>query len=200
MRILGIIIIVLVLGFFGGYGIMHSQIDNNRGREANNVIPMDAKAEQHWKDSSSEILTKKQAEAIAIEDANIKEKDIYGLHTKKENYYGIDIYDVEFFVDQKEYNYNIDVNTGEILAMEYEVDKKDYINLMGNPVDEQMAKELVKQQIPGVTDRDINIRREQENDFWQYEVFVEYKGINYEISIDKNTGTFVEWKWEKHHR
>ena len=30
MRIVGIIIIILVLGFFGGYGIMQSQIDDQK--------------------------------------------------------------------------------------------------------------------------------------------------------------------------
>ena len=30
VRIVGIIIIILVLGFFGGYGIMQSQIDDQK--------------------------------------------------------------------------------------------------------------------------------------------------------------------------
>lgn len=199
MRILGIIIIVLVLGLFGGYGIMHSQIDDSKAREANNVIPMDKKAEQQWENSSNTI-TQQDAELIAVEDAGIQIKDVHNMYTKKENYYGIDIYDVEFIDGQKEYNYNIDVNTGEIIAMDYEIDERDYVNLVGNPVDEQIVKDLIKKQIAGVTDKNIKIKSEHEDDFWQYEAYVEYKGINYEITVDKNTGTFVEWKWQKHHR
>lgn len=49
MRIVGIIIIILVLGFFGGYGIMQSQIDDQKEKEfkgVKNVIPMDNRTEQ----------------------------------------------------------------------------------------------------------------------------------------------------------
>ena len=41
VRIVGIIIIILVLGFFGGYGIMQSQIDDQKEfKGVKNVIPM----------------------------------------------------------------------------------------------------------------------------------------------------------------
>lgn len=47
MRIVGIIIIILVLGFFGGYGIMQSQIDDKKEfKGVKNVIPMDNRTEQ----------------------------------------------------------------------------------------------------------------------------------------------------------
>ena len=47
MRIVGIIIIILVLGFFGGYGIMQSQIDDQKEfKGVKNVIPMDNRTEQ----------------------------------------------------------------------------------------------------------------------------------------------------------
>ena len=47
VRIVGIIIIILVLGFFGGYGIMQSQIDDQKEfKEVKNVIPMDNRTEQ----------------------------------------------------------------------------------------------------------------------------------------------------------
>lgn len=47
VRIVGIIIIILVLGFFGGYGIMQSQIDDKKEfKGVKNVIPMDNRTEQ----------------------------------------------------------------------------------------------------------------------------------------------------------
>ena len=47
VRIVGIIIIILVLGFFGGYGIMQSQIDDQKEfKGVKNVIPMDNRTEQ----------------------------------------------------------------------------------------------------------------------------------------------------------
>ena len=94
MRIVGIIIIILVLGFFGGYGIMQSQIDDQKEfKGVKNVIPMDNRTEQQIeqhdvKVEKSGIISKEQAEIIVLENADMEAKDISGLKTKIENYYG----------------------------------------------------------------------------------------------------------------
>lgn len=206
MRIIGIVIIIVVLGFFGGYGIMQSQMDNRIDvKEAKNLIPMDNKTEQQLEQSpnnlkveKSETISKEQAEAIALENADIQAKDISKLKTKIENYYGKDIYDIEFYADNKEYNYNVDMYGGEILAMDYEIDKKYYAKLSGKAVDEAGAIELVKAQIPNCTTGDIKLKLEHDDDYLQYEGRAQVNGILYEFTIDKNTGTFVEWKWKNH--
>ena len=76
MRIVGIIIIILVLGFFGGYGIMQSQIDDQKEfKGVKNVIPMDNRTEQQIeqhdvKVEKSGIISKEQAEIIVLENGN----------------------------------------------------------------------------------------------------------------------------------
>ena len=112
--------------------------------------------------------------------------------------YGKDIYDIEFYADNKEYNYNVDMYGGEILAMDYEIDKKYYAKLSGKPVDEAGAIELVKAQIPNCTTGDIKLKLEHDDDYLQYEGRAQVNGVLYEFTIDKNTGTFVEWKWKNH--
>ena len=200
------IIIILVLGFFGGYGIMQSQIDNRMEvKDAKNVIPMDNRTERQLEKSLDDLkveksgrISKEQAETIVLENADMEAKDISRLKTKIENYYGIDIYDIEFYADNKEYNYNVDMYGGEILAMDYEIDKKYYAKLSGHPVDEIGAIELVKAQIPNCTTDDIKLKLEHDDDYLQYEGRAQVNGVLYEFTIDKNTGTFVEWKWKNH--
>ena len=133
-----------------------------------------------------------------LENADMEAKDISGLKTKIENYYGKDIYDIEFYADNKEYNYNVDMYGGEILAMDFVFDKKYYAKLSGKPIDEAGAIELVKAQIPNCTTGDINLKLEHDDDYLQYEGRAQVNGVLYEITIDKNTGTFVEWKWKNH--
>lgn len=204
VRFVGIIIIILVLGFFGGYGIMQSQIDDQKEfKGVKNVIPMDNRTEQQIeqhdvKVEKSGIISKEQAEIIVLENADMEAKDISRLKTKIENYYGKDIYDIEFYADNKEYNYNVDMYGGEILAMDYEIDKKYYAKLSGKPVDEAGAIELVKAQIPNCTTGDIKLKLEHDDDYLQYEGRAQVNGVLYEFTIDKNTGTFVEWKWKNH--
>ncbi|WP_302486828.1 PepSY domain-containing protein [uncultured Megamonas sp.] len=205
MRIIGIIIIIVVLGFFGGYGIMHSQLDNSIGsKEAKNIIPMDNKTEQQLQESPNNLkveksgtISKEQAETIVLDNADIQAKDISKLKTKIENYYGKDIYDIEFYADNKKYDYNVDMYGGEILAMDYEIDKKYYAKLKGKSIDEEEAKALVVAQIPNVDAQSIRLNLEHDDDYLQYEGMVQVDGILYEFTIDKNTGTFVEWKWKK---
>ena len=96
VRIVGIIIIILVLGFFGGYGIMQSQIDDQKEfKGVKNVIPMDNRTEQQIeqhdvKVEKSGIISKEQAEIIVLENADMEAKDISRLKTKIENYYGFE--------------------------------------------------------------------------------------------------------------
>lgn len=111
---------------------MQSQIDDQKEfKGVKNVIPMDNRTEQQIeqhdvKVEKSGIISKEQAEIIVLENADMEAKDISRLKTKIENYYGKDIYDIEFYADNKEYNYNVDMYGGEILAMDYEIDKKYY--------------------------------------------------------------------------
>ena len=114
---------------------MQSQIDDQKEfKGVKNVIPMDNRTEQQIeqhdvKVEKSGIISKEQAEIIVLENADMEAKDISRLKTKIENYYGKDIYDIEFYADNKEYNYNVDMYGGEILAMDYEIDKKYYAKL-----------------------------------------------------------------------
>lgn len=116
---------------------MQSQIDDQKEfKGVKNVIPMDNRTEQQIeqhdvKVEKSGIISKEQAEIIVLENADMEAKDISRLKTKIENYYGKDIYDIEFYADNKEYNYNVDMYGGEILAMDYEIDKKYYAKLSG---------------------------------------------------------------------
>lgn len=203
MRIIGIIIIIVVLGFFGGYRIIQSQIDNHiEDKETTNIISKDKNIKRGEKDFlddfKGEKISKKQAEAIVFENADVKVKDISSLETKIENYYGKDVYDIEFNVDNKEYNYNVDMYSGEILSMDYEIDKRYYAKLTGNSIDEIDAIKLVKTQIPNCNTNDINLILKQDDGFLQYEGKVKVSNILYEFTIDKNTGTFIEWKWENY--
>ena len=67
-------------------------------------------------------ITETQAREIALQDAGVSEDEITGILIKKEKENGRDIYDVEFYVGQQEYDYEIDILDGKILEKDYEIE------------------------------------------------------------------------------
>ena len=72
--------------------------------------------------ASESVLTEEQARDIALRDVGVAEGDITGLRIKKDLENGREVYDVEFHVGQKEYDYEINIHTGEILELDHEIE------------------------------------------------------------------------------
>ena len=71
------------------------------------TVPVDATEPQY--------ITIDEAIAIALKDASFREADVTGLHGELERDDGKTIYDIDFYKDGKEYDYEIDALTGVVL-------------------------------------------------------------------------------------
>ena len=71
--------------------------------------------------SVTAVLTKEDAEIIALEHAGFTADQVVGLRTKYDIDDGIAVYEIDFHVGQSEYDYTIHAETGEIL--EWEIDR-----------------------------------------------------------------------------
>ena len=69
-----------------------------------------------------------EAKEIVLKDAGVSEKDISGIRIKLEKDDGIWQYEVDFYAGDKEYDYNIDADTGKILSKDMEIDDDLYWN------------------------------------------------------------------------
>lgn len=72
--------------------------------------------------STAAAISTQQAVDIALEHARVSEADTSFLHTEQDYEHGRLVYEVEFYVGQAEYKYEIDAATGKILDMEMEHD------------------------------------------------------------------------------
>lgn len=61
------------------------------------------------------LITMDKAIEIALKDAGFTEKDVTGLHAELERDDGVRIYDVDFYQNGKEYDYEIHAESGKIL-------------------------------------------------------------------------------------
>lgn len=75
---------------------------------AQEPAPADPPAEE------SKYITLDEAINIALKDAGFQQADVKGLHAELERDDGITIYDVDFYKDNKEFDYEIDATTGKI--------------------------------------------------------------------------------------
>lgn len=90
-----------------------TNIDNSSGqsKETNN---------SSQSEKADTIISEEEAKNIALKDANLAESEISGLRIKQERDDGIQKYEVDFYSNSREYDYDIDAISGKILEKEEE--------------------------------------------------------------------------------
>lgn len=68
--------------------------------------------------STTENITEEEAEAIALKHAGFTADEVTGLYTEYEIDDGVPEYDIKFYKDNIEYEYNIHAENGKILAFD----------------------------------------------------------------------------------
>ena len=91
----------------------------NRSAEA---VPSEPNQNAQLEDAEV-MLTEEQVKEIALKHANVKAEDVEHIYTEYEFDDGMPQYDVSFFYEYAEYEYEIHAETGEILS--YERDTRD---------------------------------------------------------------------------
>lgn len=65
------------------------------------------------------------AKAIALKDAGLTENDVEFIKANLDYDDGKKVYDVEFYAENKEYDYEIDASSGDIISHDYETESYD---------------------------------------------------------------------------
>ena len=67
-------------------------------------------------------MTEAEAKAIALADAGVQESDAVFLKAKTDREHGIMVYEIDFYSNGMEYDYDIDISTGEIVGKSQEAE------------------------------------------------------------------------------
>ena len=188
------VICILIVGFAGGFYLSRSSLFSSFAKQSpvssNSARTSAANTSNQTTDTA---ITEDDAKAIALHDADVTPNGIYNMRAHAENYYGVDIYDVEFDTEDKQYNYNIDRQNGNVLAMDYEVDERYLRTMPDNFLSEQQAVDLAVRNIPGAQPSDIQLRRDHDDDYLEYEGRAVINNISYEFTINGDKGIITEW-------
>ena len=122
-----------------------------------------------------------------------------GIRVKQDRDDGRDIYEVDFYVQAEEFDYDIDAATGQILSRDYDIDE-DFNNTASGGADvisQEEAVNTVLDRVEGASAEDVRIKLEQDDGRWKYEGEIIYNQMEYEFELNAQTGEILEWSEER---
>lgn len=145
-------------------------------------------------------LSEEDAKEIALKDAGVSESDISGIRIEKDRDDGKTIYEVDFYVQNKEYDYDIDTTTGEIISRDYDIEDDFSFEQPKSETASVISKDdavaIVLERISGAKAEDVRLTLDQDDGRTVYEGELYHNQIEYEFELDASTGEVLEWSEE----
>ena len=145
------------------------------------------------------ILTLEEAKAKALAHAGLKADQVTFTEAKLDWDDGKQVYDIEFYTaDFKEYDYEIDAKTGEVLEVDYDAESFTPPASSGTVITREKAQEIALAKVPGADASHIKKLKLDKDDGKQvYDVEIIYNGVEHEMEIDAVTGKILEYEMDR---
>ena len=153
-------------------------------------------------------ITQQEAFAVALTHAGVEESKVTSKQIEKDYENGKEVYDIEFYAGDKEYDYEIGVVDGSIVKADFETannnsNKANTKNETSdkdskgssNEITKDEAKKIALDKVPGA--RNIQIEKDRENGKVVYEGEIHYNNMEYDFEIDAATGKILSWEEDK---
>ena len=146
--------------------------------------------------TSTGAVDEAKAQEIALAHAGVKAADATITKSKLDYDDGRQVYEIEWYANGAKYDYEIAVATGEIVNSGYEA--KTVVGTGSSAtVSEATAKQTALARVSGATEKDIyEWKLDYDDGRTEYEGKIIYGGMEYEFTIDANTGAVLEWEAE----
>ena len=144
-------------------------------------------------------VDEEMAQKIALEHAGVKATDATITKSKLDYEGRRQVYEIEWYAGGKKYDYEIAVDTGEILSSAYD-EKTSGWSVSNNrnvTVSEADAKQTALGRVSGATQKDIyEWKFDYDDGRPEYEGKIIYGGTEYDFTIDASSGAVIEWEAE----
>lgn len=150
-------------------------------------------------------VTLEQAKQTALQHAGKTASQVQFVKTQQDWEHGRQVYEIEFIVSSgtgyTEYDYEIDAATGKIVSYDYDAESytpSQSTNTNANvKISEATAKQTALSRVPGATAANIyKFKLDFDDGRWEYEGEIRYGTMEYDFTIDANTGAILEWDAE----
>jgi len=148
------------------------------------------------------LITEEEAKKKVVDHAGLDEAEVTFTRLKPKTKDDRQVYEVEFYHDDKEYDYELDAGTGEIIGYDHEIENRTGQNgqedtqTTNTDIGEDKAREIIMEQAPEAAQSDIVIRRDTNDGAVVYKGTVAYGEKNYEFTIDAVNGSITKWEEE----
>jgi len=151
--------------------------------------------------STSTYIEESEAKAAALEHAGVAESEVTYVNVKLDHDDGATVYDIEFYIDNKEYDYEVDAYTGDILSYDYDIENYSVSSPPSSDgaqisLDEAKAIALNK---ANLTEKQVTYTKavfEYDDGIAVYQIDFISDGMEYELEINAEDGTIIEYNVE----
>lgn len=152
--------------------------------------------------SESAYIGKEKAQSIALTDANVSNPTIKKVEMDYDD--GIMIYEVEFYKDQVEYDYEINALTGEIIKKEKDVEESNQTtnqstsqsSSSNSQISQNQAKSIAKKHAGVSSVSQEKIEKDYDDGIYEYEYEFVSGSYKYEYKINATTGSILKHEKE----
>lgn len=144
-------------------------------------------------------VDEEMAQKIALEHAGVKATDATITKSKLDYEGRRQVYEIEWYAGGKKYDYEIAVDTGEILSSAYDEKTSGWSvsNSSNVTVSEADAKQTALGRVSSATQKDIyEWKFDYDDGRPEYEGKIIYGGTEYDFTIDASSGAVIEWEAE----
>lgn len=145
-------------------------------------------------------ITLEEAKQIALQHANLTEDQVSFIKADHDFDDGIEKYDVEFYMDNKEYDYEIHTKTGEIISYDHDVEDDNATDIKPG----QSAAKLSEGDAHAIVLKHANLTSEQvkfshtdyevDHGVEKYDIEFYMDNVEYNYEIDANTGEIIGYE------
>ena len=164
-------------------------------------------------------VTIEQAKEIALKHANLTSDKVSFIRTETDIDNGVEKYDIEFYYENKEYDYEINAANGEIIEYDYDVEnyniptKEDSNNIVNNqqsnnidgnqqlnPYETSITVEEAKEialKHANLTSTQVSFVKSEfdfDDGVKKYDIEFYYNNREYNYEIDANTGRILSYE------
>ncbi|CDM67544.1 Hypothetical protein CM240_0377 [Clostridium bornimense] len=142
-------------------------------------------------------VTIEQAKEIVLNHANLTSDQVSFIRAESDSDDGVNKYDIEFYHENKEYDYEVNASNGEIIKYDYDEKNNQQDNINNTTsISVDQAKEIALKHA-NLSSNQVTFKKAEldfDDGIEKYEIEFYYNNKEYNYDINSNTGDILKYE------